>query len=212
MVIIEGTSLTARAAGPSRIRPGALRMFERPFMGVVACGVAVGLLASCTSSPLPDGTLSTSGRSTASPPLAGSAASEAALPESHESGAEPPAPKESSPSAAMTSPSPATDARVPVEPVISYVGPGTAPSTVVVNAFVPRVVETGGTCTVALTAGGETRSSSAPAFADATTTVCDAITVSTDGLPVGSARVVLKYGSGDSAGSSAAFQVEIGSP
>lgn len=97
-----------------------------------------------------------------------------------------------------------------MKPVITYAGPGSAPSTIEVDGYVPDIVETTGTCRAVLSAAGQTREATGPALADASTTICEPLTLPTDGLRPGQATVVLHYTSSRAAGSSTAFQIEIG--
>lgn len=84
-----------------------------------------------------------------------------------------------------------------VTPFITYAGPGTDAGTIEVAAFVPEVVEDGGTCTATITATGV--KATAPGYADASSTSCGLLV-----LPVAPAgqTIVVSYSSATSAGTS----------
>lgn len=77
-----------------------------------------------------------------------------------------------------------------------------------VNGFVAGVLEDGGTCTATVTSGGQTVSASGAAFADATVTWCDPITVDAPNAKVGD-EVTLEYRSATTSGRATA---PIGAP
>ena len=108
----------------------------------------------------------------------------------------------------------ATDAPYTPEPgradvVVSYAGWDAGSSSVEVDGFVTSSIEDGGTCTVTLTRGADTRTASAPAFADASTTICPPLFVPGSELAPGRWEALLAYASASSAGTSAPVQVEV---
>lgn len=82
-------------------------------------------------------------------------------------------------------------------------------SVVEVNAFVSDRVEEGGSCALTLSRGERTHDVTTPAFADASTTMCEPLTVPTADLAPGEWEAVVTYTSADARGSSAAFEVTI---
>lgn len=113
------------------------------------------------------------------------------------------------PSGRLTSSLPGTSSESPaqpssptvkdVQPIISYVGRNG--SLVEVNGFVPGVIESGGQCTAVFSDGaGRVVERSGSAEADATTTICEPLTVSATELSGGTWTVLLRYRSDTSAG------------
>ncbi len=154
---------------------------------VTAAGVL--LLAGCTGgSDGPDPTPS------ASPTASAAAPEPTAAPTTPAPDATEPAPDPSSPPA---DPPTAPAGLTTVTPFVSYAGPGAAAGTIEVAAFVPDLVENGGTCTA--TIPGTATTVSGAAFADATSTSCGVLV-----LPVAPAgqTVVVTYTSPTSAGTS----------
>ena len=108
----------------------------------------------------------------------------------------------------------ATDVPYTPEPgradvVVSYAGWDTGTSSVEVDGFVTSTIEDGGTCTATLTRGADTRTASAPAFADASTTICPPIFIPGSELGAGRWEALLAYSSDSSAGPSVPVQVEV---
>jgi hypothetical protein len=112
------------------------------------------------------------------------------------------------PSAVATD-QPETAAPGSADVVITYAGwdPGT--SSVEVNAFVSGVIEDGGTCTAELTLGSTTRTVSAPATGDATTTGCAPMIVPGGQLAAGDWQAVVSYTSATAEGRSPATGVTV---
>lgn len=79
---------------------------------------------------------------------------------------------------------------------------------VAINGFAAGVIEDGGTCTATVTSGGTTQSASSAAFADATVTWCETITIPAPGASAGD-EVTLEYRSATSHGRTTAT---IGAP
>ena len=79
---------------------------------------------------------------------------------------------------------------------------------VLASGFVPEV-EADGTCTLTLTRGDDVRTIEAPAEADATTTVCGGLTMTTTGLPLGDWHATIGYQSATRSGVSAPTTVTI---
>lgn len=80
---------------------------------------------------------------------------------------------------------------------------------VVVGGYVAGVVENGGTCTLTLTQGGKTATRTVDAAADASTTVCGAVSVDGDELAAGTWSAVLSYRSDGHSGAAEAWDVEV---
>jgi len=108
---------------------------------------------------------------------------------------------------ATDKPGPAPDGQASV--IISYADWGTASASVEVNAFVGGLVEDGGTCTLELTRGTDSRTVSAAATADASTTICDLLAVPGDQLSTGQWKAVVTYTSTTATGASDAVEVAV---
>ncbi len=80
--------------------------------------------------------------------------------------------------------------------VLTYVSFDAAGGGVIAGGYEAPVVEDGGTCTLTLTRGGVTVTATSPASADATTSVCDNLTVDRSELAAGTWTAVLGYQSG----------------
>ena len=93
--------------------------------------------------------------------------------------------------------------------VVTYAGWDAGTGSVEVNAFVSGVIEDGGTCTAALTLGSTTRTVTAPAAADATTTGCTPMIVPGDQLSAGDWQAVVTYTSATAEGRSPATGVTV---
>lgn len=100
--------------------------------------------------------------------------------------------------------SPGTDAAVFIS-----VGGYRASAGVEVAGYVGDRVEAGGTCVLTLSAGREILTVSAPAVADARTTVCGTLTVPGAQVAAGTWEAVLSYRSAHAAGSSDPLLVEV---
>ncbi|WP_113811447.1 hypothetical protein [Blastococcus sp. TBT05-19] len=105
----------------------------------------------------------------------------------------------------------ATDAPRPeaTDVVLSYAGWEAGSDAVEAAGYVSPVVEDGGTCVLEVTADGRTRSASAPAVADATTTVCPGLSVPGAELAPGTWTVRLQYSSATTEGTSQPLDVEV---
>ncbi|MGZ4507533.1 MAG: hypothetical protein ACXVX0_09790 [Blastococcus sp.] len=108
-----------------------------------------------------------------------------------------PSPSPSDATVATDSPRPQT-----TEVVLSFVGWSTKDSAVEAGGYLSPVVETGGTCTLALTKDGQTVTATSPAQADASTTSCGNLAVPRAKLHPGSWTAVLRYASTTTTGSS----------
>ena len=86
--------------------------------------------------------------------------------------------------------------------VLSFVGWNTTTSAVEAGGYLSPVVESGGTCTLALTKGARTVTAAAPAQADASTTSCGNLAVPRAKLTPGTWTAVLRYASKTTTGSS----------
>lgn len=85
-----------------------------------------------------------------------------------------------------------------------------APSaSVQVNAFVGGLVEDGGTCTLTLSRGADTRTAAVPGSADAATTICAPMTVPADQLGSGTWQARVTYSSATAMGASEPVEVSV---
>lgn len=102
---------------------------------------------------------------------------------------------------------PATsDGKAPVDVVVSWSGWDAAQGRAAVGAYVPSVVEDGGTCRLTLTKGTEVVTGEQAAAADADSTSCGELSV-----PVGAGgtwTATVTYTSKQSSGSSAPVEIE----
>ena len=112
-----------------------------------------------------------------------------------------------SPSAAPTTAPPA-DGRTPTSVVVTFAEWSTA-SGAVEAAGLADVVESGGTCTLTLTQGAATVTTSITAEPDAASTSCGTLTVPRADLAPGRWTGVLRYASTASVGESASFTIEV---
>jgi hypothetical protein len=103
---------------------------------------------------------------------------------------------------------PADPALAPADVQITLASTDLVAGAVLASGFVPEV-EDGGTCALTLTRGEEVLTIEAEAEADATTTVCGGLTMTTTGLAVGDWSVTIAYESATRAGVSAAMTVTI---
>jgi hypothetical protein len=96
------------------------------------------------------------------------------------------------------------------EVTVSYAGWDPTTQRVQVNAFA-AVLENGGTCTLTLSdaAGADQRSSTAPASADATTTICDQLTIDSTTMAPGTWTATVTYSSPTHQGRSAGSDVVV---
>lgn len=102
----------------------------------------------------------------------------------------------------------AVDGRTVVLPSVTAAVWNSATAAVEVSAFVP-VVESTGRCTLVLTSGTSTATTESVAYADASSTSCDLLSIPGTGLASGTWRVTVTYSSPDSAGSSDATEVVV---
>lgn len=112
---------------------------------------------------------------------------------------------------ATTAPAPSPTTLPPgvVSPFITSAGWDQANSGISVSAFVPSIVESGGTCTITATLGGVVTTDSYDATASATTTDCGTHLMTSNTLTSGSWQVTVSYTSATSSGTSAASEVVI---
>jgi hypothetical protein len=82
-------------------------------------------------------------------------------------------------------------------------------ASVQVNAFVGGLVEDGGTCTLTLTRGADTRTAAVPSSADAATTICPSMTVPGDQLGSGTWQARVTYSSATATGASQPVEVAV---
>ncbi|CAB4904140.1 MAG: hypothetical protein F2825_02260 [Actinobacteria bacterium] len=78
-----------------------------------------------------------------------------------------------------------------------------------VDGFVTGVVESGGTCLLTATRGGDTVTAEVVAEPDASTTQCGAVTIAADELSPGTWNAVLSYRSATSVGAADAVEVDV---
>jgi hypothetical protein len=105
----------------------------------------------------------------------------------------------------------ATDSPAPrtTDVVLSFAGWNGKTAAVEAGGYLSPVVESGGTCTLALTKGGHTVTAVAPALADATTTSCGNLSVPRARLTAGTWSAVLRYASKTTAGASDPMPVTV---
>lgn len=103
---------------------------------------------------------------------------------------------------------PADPALAPADVQITLASTDLVAGAVLASAYVPEV-EADATCTLTLTRGDDVRTIEEPAEADATTTVCGGLTMSTTGLPVGDWYATIGYLSTARSGVSAPVTVTI---
>lgn len=175
----------------------------RPTARMTGAGVilAAGLLSACSpgaSQPSSAGTSSSAPSAAADTPAdtpAGGAESTTAT--VTDSPVVAPSPLPSDATVATDSPRPQS-----TEVVLSFLGWNTKDSAVEAGGYLSPVVETGGTCTLALTKDGQTVTATSPAQADASTTSCGNLVVPRAKLRPGSWTAVLRYASKTTTGSS----------
>lgn len=114
-------------------------------------------------------------------------------------------------SASATDEPVATDGPRPTsaEVVLSTVAWNDETAAVEAAGYLSPVVEDGGTCTLELTRGDETRTVEVPGLSDATTTMCAGLAVAGDQLQPGEWEAVLRYRSEGTKGSSGPQRVEV---
>ena len=100
------------------------------------------------------------------------------------------------------------DGRARVLPSVTVAMWNDTAGAVEVSAFVP-VIETTGACTLTLTLGTSTASAESVAYADASSTSCDLLSVPAAQLSPGTWEVTVTYSSPDSTGSSVATEVMV---
>jgi hypothetical protein len=103
---------------------------------------------------------------------------------------------------------PADPALAAADVQISLASTDLVAGAVLVSGYVTEVEE-GGTCSLTLTRGAEVLTIEAPAEADATTTVCGGLTMTTTGLALGDWSATIGYDSPTRSGVSAATTVTI---
>jgi hypothetical protein len=103
---------------------------------------------------------------------------------------------------------PADPALAPADVQITLASTDLVAGAVLASGFVPDV-EADATCTLTLTRGDDVRTIEAPAEADATTTVCGGLTMTTTGLPLGDWHATIGYQSATRSGVSAPTTVTI---
>lgn len=96
-----------------------------------------------------------------------------------------------------------------VTPVVVHAGIDAPSGTVRVDAFIPGLLEDGGTCTATLTRGAVQVSATASAAADATATWCTTVGLRLSDLETGTWEAVVEYTSSSSAGTSPPVTVEV---
>lgn len=96
-----------------------------------------------------------------------------------------------------------------VDVVLSFAGWDDATSAVEGAGYVSPVVESGGECALELERDGRTVVATAPAEADATTTICGGLSVPGGELAAGAWTAVLRYESSTTEGSSQPVTVEV---
>ncbi|OIQ93355.1 hypothetical protein GALL_246850 [mine drainage metagenome] len=178
-------------------------------VALVALGfyiVRFGPLAPAPSStPGPVGTVQAATPAVVEPTSPSSSA--AAVPSAPTSSTRPPAPVSPSASAPTGVPSP-SPGRHPIDVVLTYVDWSASTGVVEAGAYA-AVVENAGLCTLTLTSGGSSVTTSVAALTNASTMSCGGLTVPRDRLASGSWTAVIKYESATSVGSSAPAKVVV---
>lgn len=179
--------------------------------GAVALGgtvLAVTLLSACTSFGLAghasSGTTTPAASASAGPETPAETAAETAPAVVTENPTSAPTPLPvGAPVATDTPPSRRTDV------VLSFAGFDKATASVEAGGYLSPVVESGGTCTLALTQGSRTVTAEAPARADASTTSCGGLAVPRAHLAPGTWTAVLLYASKTTTGKSDPMPVAV---
>ncbi|MGV8968764.1 MAG: hypothetical protein ACOH2F_21095 [Cellulomonas sp.] len=96
-------------------------------------------------------------------------------------------------------------------PEITYAGVSADGSELDASSYVPRIIESDGTCTFRVSAGAEKFSLAQPAVADATTTSCGSVTIPLGGSGVRTWTMVVEYRSPSSSGDSLPMTVRAAS-
>jgi hypothetical protein len=109
---------------------------------------------------------------------------------------------------ATAAPTSSADARRSVVPAITTKDWDATAKALTVSAIVPGVVESGGSCTAAVSSGSTTRTATSTGVGAGSYTGCPAVTFKD--LASGSWKVVVRYASTKSAGASASATVDIG--
>jgi len=176
--------------------------------------LAVGLLSACslgtTTNSFARTTVPGAGTSAPAPATAsgttaaGTTAAGTTAPAAVESPSAVPVPLAPRQSVATDPPAPrATDV------VLSFLGWNPTTAAVEAGGYLSPVVESGGTCTLALTQGSRTVTAVTPALADATTTSCGDLAVPRAKLTPGEWSAVLRYASKTTAGTSDPMSVTV---
>ena len=174
-------------------------------VALVVLIVKYGPLAPAPSATTPTVTSSSTPRAvaTSSPtPVASASPSRPASPTASGS------PSATVPAAVPTASATTTTAKRKVDVVVTYADWSAADRVVEAGAYV-TVVEEPGTCTLKLTSGGRSATSSIPALTDASTMSCGGLTVPRDKLASGTWTAVVLYESATSAGTSAPSEVVV---
>lgn len=97
-----------------------------------------------------------------------------------------------------------------VAPVtITFFGWDQAKQVAQAGGYVTGVIESGGTCTLTLSKGGQTATGTTTAHADATTTTCGAVTIPGSQLTAGTWQAVLSYRSDRHTGKADPVAIEV---
>jgi hypothetical protein len=88
---------------------------------------------------------------------------------------------------------PTGDQKISVTPVFGYIE--ISESQINSNGFITTMIEEGGTCTLTLKKDGVTKQTSNTSLADAQSTVCGLMQISTDGLSIGNWTATISYSS-----------------
>ena len=97
----------------------------------------------------------------------------------------------------------------PVTPIIVTVGQEDDTKNVTARGLIPGIFESGGTCTLTLTKGGQSVSGSNPAVVDAQSITCGQLEVDRSKLSSGTWSAVISYSSGTYEGKSSEAKVEV---
>ena len=198
------------AAGRRRTAAALAAPLLATVLGLALAGCSDGGERPAASSPRPTASASTATSSPTPPPAPAPPAATA----STSPAAAPAAPTGTTTVVTGAPPAPAPAApgaggRRTVAPVITYAEQTPGTSLVQVSAFVPEVVEGGGSCTATLSVGALSAETGGPSTPDAASTICGGLEIDVAGLPPGTGTVTVHYLSPGSQGSSQPVTLEV---
>jgi hypothetical protein len=176
----------------------------------IACALSIGSLAACSADgTAPDDTVTSRTAAQASTATWSSATAppSSITVDSTEVATDPPAARTGTGTGTTAQPTAASEGQQPVTVTTTYAGQDGA--TVEASGFVLDAIESDGTCTLTLTSGSMIRTVTGQGVADASTTSCAGLRVSSSELAPGRWQAVLSYSSPRSLGSAEAVSVEV---